>query len=94
MGISVTAVPPAAAVAPAPSSATEAPPHAALGQNAAPAARNLALVIEDNKAAGEYVYKTVDRSTGEVVSQWPSKQLVQLRESSNYAPGALVKQLA
>jgi flagellar protein FlaG len=55
---------------------------------------DLDLVIEDDKAAGEYVYMTVNRLTGEVVNQWPSKQLLQLREASDYSPGEVIEQVA
>ena len=62
-------------------------------QSAAPAVANLGLVIEDDKAAGEYVYKTVNRATGQVVSQWPSQQLLQLRVANNYSPGGIISQV-
>jgi flagellar protein FlaG len=54
---------------------------------------DLSLVIEDDKAAGAYVYKTVNRQTGAVVSQWPSEQLLQLRQALNYSPGQVIEQV-
>jgi len=51
---------------------------------------DLRLVIEEDKAAGTFVYKTVDWRTGEVVQQLPREQVLQLREIQNYAPGKVV----
>jgi len=49
------------------------------------------LVIEDDKAAGCFVYKVIDRKTGEVVQQTPSAQMVKLRESDGYLAGDVIK---
>lgn len=68
------------------------PSHAPI-QSAAATVVNLGLVIEDDKAAGEYVYKTVNRATGQVVSQWPSQQLLQLSVADNYSPGGIFRQI-
>jgi flagellar protein FlaG len=51
---------------------------------------NLRLVIEDDKAAGSYVYKTINPATGQVVSQIPREQLLQLREAPDYSPGSVI----
>jgi flagellar protein FlaG len=51
---------------------------------------DLRLVIEEDGTAGTYVYKTVDPRTGKVVAQLPREELLRLRESSGYAPGAVV----
>jgi flagellar protein FlaG len=51
---------------------------------------NLRLVIEDDKAAGSYVYKTINPVTGQVVSQIPREQLLQLREAPDYMPGSVI----
>ncbi len=58
------------------------------------ASADLSLVIEDDKAAGELVYKTVNRVTGAVVNQYPNAQMVKLREESDYIPGEVVRQSA
>jgi len=50
---------------------------------------DLRLVIEEDKAAGAFVYKTVDWRTGEVVQQLPREQVLQMREAQNYAAGKL-----
>jgi flagellar protein FlaG len=57
----------------------------------APTAADLRLVIEEDEAAGCFVYKTVDWRTGEVVQQLPREQLVKLREADNYAVGDVIK---
>jgi len=51
---------------------------------------NLRLVIEDDKAAGSFVYKIINRNTGEVVQQLPTEQMLKLRESDGYAAGAVI----
>jgi hypothetical protein len=69
-------------------------PAPAAVQGADAAKPDLALVIRDDKAAGEYVYETVDTGTGQVVNQWPSQQMLQLRASDSYSPGEIVQQVA
>jgi flagellar protein FlaG len=51
---------------------------------------NLRLVIEDDKAAGCYVYKTINPTTGEVVFQVPREQLLRMREADDYQPGSII----
>jgi len=51
---------------------------------------DLRLVIEDDKAAGSYVYKTINPVTGQVVSQVPREQLLLMREAPDYKPGSVV----
>ena len=58
---------------------------------AAPAPADLRLVIEDDKAAGLFVYKTVDWRTGDVVQQLPREQVVRMREAQSYAAGQVIK---
>lgn len=44
------------------------------------------LVIEaDDK--GSFIYKTLDRRTGEVVNQFPREQVLRLKEAESYSPG-------
>jgi flagellar protein FlaG len=52
---------------------------------------NLRLVIEDDHAAGCFVYKTVDWRTGEVVQQLPREELVKLREANAYLAGDVIR---
>jgi len=48
------------------------------------------LVIEEDEATGAFVYKTMDRRTGEVIQQFPREQLLHLKETQEYAAGAIV----
>lgn len=48
------------------------------------------LVIEQGPRAGSFVYKTLDRETGEVVRQLPSEHVVQLRQDANYGAGTVI----
>ena len=49
------------------------------------------LVIEEDKASGSYVYKTVNRLTGEVIQQLPRDQLLKLKEQVDYEAGDVVR---
>jgi flagellar protein FlaG len=53
-------------------------------------AADLRLVIEDDKAAGSYVYVTINSVTGKVVSQIPREQLLKMREDPGYKPGSVI----
>ncbi len=78
----------------APIGVPDAAPHPA-STPAAPAAgpdpADLRLVIEDDQAAGCFVYKTVDWRTGAVVQQLPREQLLKLREADAYLAGDVIK---
>lgn len=52
---------------------------------------DMRLVIEDDRAAGCFVYKIVNRKTGEVVQQLPQEQMVKLREADGYLAGDVIK---
>ena len=52
---------------------------------------DMRLVIEEDKASGSYVYKTVNRLTGEVIQQLPREQVLQLRDQLEYEAGSVVK---
>ena len=52
---------------------------------------DLRLVIEENANTGTFVYKTIDRRTGEVVSQIPREDMLKLREDAGYEAGAVIK---
>jgi flagellar protein FlaG len=52
---------------------------------------DLRLVIEDDQAAGCFVYKTVDWRTGEVVAQIPREQILRMREAPAYLAGDVIK---
>ncbi len=48
------------------------------------------LVIEEGPNVGSFIYKTMDRVTGEVVRQFPREQLVKLMEASSYSAGSVI----
>lgn len=48
------------------------------------------LVIEQGPRAGSFVYKTLDRETGEIVRQLPSEEVLKLRENAGYGAGTVI----
>ncbi|USQ98392.1 hypothetical protein MZV50_12950 [Caulobacter sp. RL271] len=48
---------------------------------------DLRLVIEQDDGTGDYIYKTVDRRTGETLNQYPREQVLKLREATSYTSG-------
>jgi flagellar protein FlaG len=52
---------------------------------------DMRLVIEEDKATNSYIYKTVDRVTGQVIQQLPREQVLQLREQLEYEAGDVVR---
>jgi flagellar protein FlaG len=52
---------------------------------------DMRLVIEEDKASNSYVYKTVNRLTGEIIQQLPREQVLQLREQLDYEAGDMVR---
>lgn len=52
---------------------------------------DMRLVIEEDKAANSYVYKTINRLTGEVIQQLPREQILKLREETQYEAGDVVR---
>jgi flagellar protein FlaG len=93
----VNPIGPAAANPPASSvgDSTGAPPTTTAPSTAIPPPprdpADLRLVIEDDQAAGCFVYKTVDWRTGEVVQQIPREQILKLREAPAYLAGDVIK---
>eukprot|EP01030_Chromulinospumella_sphaerica_P017674 gene17674-17509_t len=51
---------------------------------------DLRLVIEEDEATGAFVYKTLDRRTGEVVQQLPRESVLKAMSSEDYNPGLVV----
>ncbi len=73
-----------------------APPRPDPGTKADGAAQSpdpvdMRLVIEEDKASGSYVYKTVNRLTGEVIQQLPRDQILKLRDQVAYEAGDVVR---
>ena len=52
---------------------------------------DMRLVIEEDKASGSYVYKTVNRVTGEVIQQLPRDQVLKMRDQVDYVAGEVVR---
>ena len=48
---------------------------------------DLRLVIEEDPASGGYVYKTVDRRTGDVLQQFPREDVLRFKQAEHYDPG-------
>lgn len=55
----------------------------------ADSASDLRLVIEQSTKEGAYVYKTVDRRTGEVLKQIPREDVLKTKDDANYGPGTV-----
>ncbi|MBI1406765.1 MAG: hypothetical protein GC145_11635 [Caulobacter sp.] len=51
---------------------------------------DLRLVIEEDEDTGAFVYKTLDRRTGEVVQQLPRESVLKAMASDSYSPGLVV----
>jgi flagellar protein FlaG len=51
---------------------------------------DLRLVIEEDPKSGSYVYKTLNRRTGEVVQQLPIEDILKLRRAETYQAGAVI----
>lgn len=62
--------------------------------NAGSTATDYRLVIELGPRAGTYIYKTVDRATGEIIKQFPREDLVKLIDDPRYATGSITSTLA
>ncbi|HEY8571126.1 flagellar protein FlaG [Phenylobacterium sp.] len=52
---------------------------------------DLRLIIEEDKASGSYVYKTVNRVTGEIVRQFPREEVLRMHHVSDYVAGGVVR---
>lgn len=48
---------------------------------------DLRLVIEHDDASGAFVYKTVDRRTGETLQQFPREEVLKMRDGPDYETG-------
>ena len=81
----IQAVDPAAAGSsqPAPARKAEAP--------AKPEIQAVRLVIEEDRSSGSFVYKTVDRVSGEVLAQYPREELLRMQHREEYAAGDVIK---
>lgn len=69
--------------------AKSAPSAPAANQGSSPV--DTRLVIEMDQASGSFVYKTIDRRTGEVVRQLPRAEVLKMRDGAQYEAGAVIK---
>jgi flagellar protein FlaG len=67
------------------------PTQAELQIRAHAPASDTRLVIEEDKETRTYIYKTLDRQTGEVLQQFPREQVLRLREEPGYTPGQVLR---
>ena len=51
---------------------------------------NSKLQIEQDKATGTFIYRSIDPDTGEVTQQWPSEKMLELRDFLKGMEGVLV----
>ena len=94
---SVSEPPPTASSASASSSAFTAPGSPASGAvvsasperpvDSGPQPGDLRLVIEQDPTSGTYVYKTVNRRTGDVLQQFPREEVLRFKQAEHYDPG-------
>jgi flagellar protein FlaG len=52
---------------------------------------DLRLVIEEDQASGSYIYKTINRLTGEVLMQFPRDDVLKMHERLDYQAGAVIR---
>jgi len=52
---------------------------------------DMRLVIEEDTASGSYVYKQVNRLTGEVLMQFPRDDVLKMHEQLDYAAGDVIR---
>ncbi|WP_155847739.1 flagellar biosynthesis protein FlaG [Asticcacaulis benevestitus] len=61
------------------------------GQNSGSApAYLLRLTVDKDPKTGDWVYKAIDRYTGEVVRVMPRQELVEMRKSTSYKAGSVI----
>ena len=52
---------------------------------------SLRLTVDKDPDTGDWVYKAINRYTGEVVRQLPRKELLEMRKSAGYQAGSVIK---
>jgi len=48
------------------------------------------LIIEEDVQTGAFVYKTMNRRTGQVIQQFPREEILRLQQDQEYVAGAVV----
>lgn len=85
--LTLNALTPASAVNPSPAPPAPTSNSTVMQNDAA----DLRLVIEEDRASGMFVYKTIDRRTGDVVLQLPREEVIRMHASGDYGAGAIIK---
>ncbi|WP_425998809.1 hypothetical protein [Caulobacter sp. DWR1-3-2b1] len=57
--------------------------------SAEPLPGDLRLVIEQDEESGTFIYKTVDRRTGETLQILPREEVLKLKHDNTYDPGSV-----
>ena len=52
---------------------------------------DLRLVIEEDSASGSYIYKQVNRLTGEVLMQFPRDEILKMHQQIDYEAGSVIR---
>jgi flagellar protein FlaG len=80
----------AVAVQPAAASTASGDFHDSRFAQEAERAARYRLVIEEGPQSGSFIYKTLDRVTGEVIKQLPREQVVNLMQAARYSAGSVI----
>ena len=48
------------------------------------------LIIEEDAQTGAFVYKTMDRRTGQVIQQFPREEILRLKQEEEYVAGTVI----
>jgi len=67
--------------------AKEAPPAEKPAVAEGPQPGDLRLVIEQDSTTGTFIYKTVDRRTGDILQQFPREDVLRFKQAEHYDPG-------
>ena len=52
---------------------------------------DIRLIIEEDERSGSFIYKTMDRRTGQVIQQFPREEILRLKEEREYIAGTVIK---
>ncbi|NEX93693.1 flagellar protein FlaG [Caulobacter sp. 17J65-9] len=66
------------------------PEPQAVGASVGPDLSDYRLTIAQDPESGTFVYRVLDRRTGEVIRQLPREELLRWRRDPKYAAGALI----
>ena len=62
----------------------------ASGGHKAPPYYQLRLTVDKDPQTGSWVYKAINRDTGEVVSELPHESVMQMQKSEQYQAGSVI----